>query len=355
MMKEQDFVAGQDFLLAVKKHWTTQMYPAVKQLHADIGDGADETADVAKRLEPETDYRLFAWFERHLQKMKYSGGFGLAPYHRERADTLLASLSDPLEVETLQLDDRFEQPDYYTSVDIHQHPGGVWSEPISGLIYERGARSTTPMLNAAHRDLHDRFTESIRDDDRMDKGAPTILDMGCGFGKSTRPFWGIFPDSHITGVDLAAPCLRVAASEAARDGRKQLVFRQADARETGCADESIDLVTSTMLLHEMPDSARCEMFAESWRVLRPGGCAVHLDFWLLPTPFDRFIMEGHSKRNNEPFMKALFDSDLEGDLRAAGFVDINISAFCEADGIDPNDSPFWRFPWTRIAMTKPAI
>ena len=43
MMKEQDFVAGQDFLLAVKKHWTTQMYPAVKQLHADIGDGADET------------------------------------------------------------------------------------------------------------------------------------------------------------------------------------------------------------------------------------------------------------------------------------------------------------------------
>ena len=25
-MKEQDFVAGQDFLLAVKKHWTTQMY-----------------------------------------------------------------------------------------------------------------------------------------------------------------------------------------------------------------------------------------------------------------------------------------------------------------------------------------
>ena len=41
MMKEQDFVAGQDFLLAVKKYWTTQMYPAVKQLYADIGDGAD--------------------------------------------------------------------------------------------------------------------------------------------------------------------------------------------------------------------------------------------------------------------------------------------------------------------------
>jgi ubiquinone/menaquinone biosynthesis C-methylase UbiE len=221
------------------------------------------------------------------------------------------------------------------------------------LIYERGARTTTPLLNKSHRDLHDRFTDSVLGDQRLTTEAPDILDLGCGFGKSTRPFWTALPGSHITAVDLAAPCLRVAASEAARDSRDNMVFRQADARHTGCADESVDLVTSTMLLHEMPDTARREMFAESWRVLRPGGIAVHLDFWLLPTPFDRFIMEGHSKRNNEPFMKALFDSDLPGDLREAGFVDIDIAAFSEADGIDPLNAPFWRFPWTRIAMMKP--
>ena len=353
-MKEQDFVAGQDFLLTVKKHWTTQMYPALKGTNAVAGSMADDAATIATRLEETTDYRLFAWFERHLQKMKYSGGFGLAPYHHERAEALLAELHPPLEPDSLQLDGGFDQPDYYTAVDIHQHPGGVWSEMISGMIYERGARSTTPMLEKAHRDLHGRFTDSIREDKRLTKSTPEILDMGCGFGKSTRPFWETFPDSHIIGIDLAAPCLHVAASEAAKDGRGHMIFRQADARHSGCGDESVDLVTSTMLLHEMPDAARRDMFAESWRVLRPGGVAVHLDFWLLPTAFDRFIMEGHSKRNNEPFMKALFDSDLDGDLRAAGFVDIDISAFCEADGIDPQDSPFWRFPWTRIAMTKPA-
>ena len=361
-MREQDFVAGQDFLLAVKKQWTTTMYPALKDQFAtasrDNDGGKDRHAKgdvdtIASHMETSTDYRLFAWFERHLQKMKYSGSYGLAPYHRERQDTLMDELADPLTSEALQLDDQFEQPAYYTAVDIHQHPGGVWSEPVSGLIYERGARTTTPLLNKSHRDLHDRFTDSALGDERLTTGAPDILDMGCGFGKSTRPFWTESPDSHITGVDLAAPCLRVAASEAARDGRDNMVFRQADARHTGCADGSVDLVTSTMLLHEMPDTARREMFAESWRVLRPGGLAVHLDFWLLPTAFDRFIMEGHSKRNNEPFMKALFDSDLPGDLRAAGFVDIDISAFSEADGIDPLNAPFWRFPWTRIAMTKP--
>jgi SAM-dependent methyltransferase len=352
LMREQDFVAGQDFLLAVKKQWTTQMYPALKDKYADAGP-EDDVATIAAHMNTNTDYRLFAWFERHLQKMKYSGSYGLAPYHRERQDALVDALLEPLTPDALQLDEQFEQPAYYTSVDIHQHPGGVWSEPVSGLIYERGARTTTPLLNKSHRDLHDRFTDSVLGDERLTTEAPDILDLGCGFGKSTRPFWTASPGSHITAVDLAAPCLRVAASEAARDSRDNMVFRQADARHTGCADESVDLLTSTMLLHEMPDTARREMFAESWRVLRPGGIAVHLDFWLLPTPFDRFIMEGHSKRNNEPFMKALFDSDLPGDLRETGFVDIDIAAFSEADGIDPLSAPFWRFPWTRIAMMKP--
>jgi len=351
-MREQDFVAGQDFLLAVKKQWTTHMYPALKNQYADAGP-EDDVATIAAHMDTNTDYRLFAWFERHLQKMKYSGSYGLAPYYRERQGALVDALLEPLTPNALQLNENFEQPAYYTSVDIHQHPGGVWSEPVSGLIYERGARTTTPLLNKSHRDLHDRFTETVLGDKRLTTEAPDILDLGCGFGKSTRPFWTALPGSHITAVDLAAPCLRVAASEAARDSRDNMVFRQADARHTGCADESVDLVTSTMLLHEMPDTARREMFAESWRVLRPGGIAVHLDFWLLPTPFDRFIMEGHSKRNNEPFMKALFDSDLPGDLRETGFVDIDIAAFSEADGIDPLNAQFWRFPWTRIAMMKP--
>ena len=351
-MREQDFVAGQDFLLAVKKQWTTHMYPALKDQYADAGP-EDDVATIAAHMDTNTDYRLFAWFERHLQKMKYSGSYGLAPYYRERQDALVDALIAPLTPDALQLNEHFEQPAYYTSVDIHQHPGGVWSEPVSGLIYERGARTTTPLLNKSHRDLHDRFTDSVLRDERLPTEAPDILDLGCGFGKSTRPFWTALPGSLITAVDLAAPCLRVAASEAARDSRDNMVFRQADARHTGCADESVDLVTSTMLLHEMPDTARREMFAESWRVLRPGGIAVHLDFWLLPTPFDRFIMEGHSKRNNEPFMKALFDSDLPGDLRETGFVDIDIAPFSEADGIDPLNAQFWRFPWTRIAMMKP--
>ncbi|MGB2464611.1 MAG: 50S ribosomal protein L11 methyltransferase, partial [Candidatus Puniceispirillaceae bacterium] len=104
-----------------------------------------------------------------------------------------------------------DQPDYYTSVDIHQHPGGVWSEPVSGMIYERGARSTTPMLNAAHRDLHDRFTESIRDDDRLDVAAPAILDMGCGSAILAIAASHLFPNACVMAADNDPISVRTAA------------------------------------------------------------------------------------------------------------------------------------------------
>ena len=356
-MQDHDFVVGQDFLLTVKKYWTTEMYPALKSEYESsaLARGSGTTADhVAEMFVNKIDYQLFAWFERHLQKMKYSGPFGLVPYHRERQEALTSDLLKPLESEALQINEAFRLPNYYTAIDIHQQPGGVWSEAVSGMIYERGARTTTPMLDDNHRDLHYRFADSILQGEAASMENPEILDMGCGFGKSTRPFWELFGESRITCIDLAAPCLKFAASEAARATRGNMIFRQADSRSTGCDPQSFDIVTSTMLLHEMPNSARHEMFAESWRLLRPGGIAVHLDFWLLKTPFERFVFEGHSKRNNEPFMKALFDTDLPRDLADAGFEKIEISAFGESAEIDPDNWPFWRFPWTRIAMRKPA-
>lgn len=356
-MQEQDFRAGQDFVLAIKKRWTTQLYP---RLHDKVKSAAKagtkglSLADIEALLERDIDYQIFAWLERHLQKMKYSGPYGLDPYHAERADQLKGQLQADGADDRLVLDRKFAQPAYYQAVDIHQQPGGVWSHEMAGLVYERGARTTTPMMGQRHRDLHQRFTDQVLAKYQQLPDQPQILDLGCGFGKSTRPFWESLPDAHITGIDLAAPCLRLAAAEAARAGRENIQFRQADARDTGCLADSQDLVTSTMLLHEMPVSGLREMLRESHAVLKPGGWAVHLDFWLLRDAFDRFIFNGHSQRNNEPFMRALLDLDIKAEARAAGFEAVELTAFAEAEGIEPESWPHWRFPWTVIAMQKPA-
>jgi ubiquinone/menaquinone biosynthesis C-methylase UbiE len=176
--------------------------------------------------------------------------------------------------------------------------------------------------------------------------------------KSTRPFYARLSEADIQGIDLAAPCLKLAARTAAEAGARNVRFRQADARDTGCADASFDLVTSTMLLHEMPPPAVERTLAEAARVLKPGGKMVHLDFLPQAQPrgdaFARFIHAGHGRRNNEPFMAPLAEMDLARLLERLGFANVEIRAFEEADGTLAPDYAGWRFPWTVIIAEKRA-
>lgn len=355
-MIEQDFRSGQEFLLAAKRFWMTTLY---RQVRAEAGvtpaDREGGTAphsltQVARTLESSTTYRYFGWLERHLQRLKYSGAYGLAPYFDERRASHLPALEaatrdDP----RLALDPRMELPDYYTGTDIHGHPGGVWSDPIAGLVYEQGAQSTTPMLGSAHESLHTRFTALVA----AEITPRRILDLGCGFGKSTRPFAQAFPDAQIDAVDLAAPCLRVAAYRSQGIDGAKTRYLQRDAIETGLADATYDLVTSTMLLHEMPVERIEALLAEAYRLLEPGGRMMHLDFHRLPDDFARFIHYGHGRRNNEPYMEPLAELDLESALRRLGFEDIRIEPFRETEGVDLDGAQSWRFPWTVISAVKP--
>ncbi len=352
-MDDRSFVAAQDFILATKTYWTTEIYPALKQDYDRRAGAAAEppqTADDVNALIGDTTlYRYYAWLERHLQRYKYAGRYGLAPYHDERRAELLATLDDVKAGDArLELDAALDMPPYYSAVDIHQHPGGVWSDEIAGFVYERGARSTTPLMGGNHRDLHQRFTDFI-----AARGAPKrILDMGCGFGKSTGPFVESFPDAAVEAIDLAGPCVALGAREASRGGADNVRYRQMNAYETDYGDGEFDLVTSTMLIHELPPPRIAELFDEAARVLSPGGRMVHLDFYALPDAFSRFIHYGHGRRNNEPFMEPWAELDVVEMLEARGFRDVEIVPFREAEGVDADNSPYWRFPWTVIAAEK---
>ena len=249
----------------------------------------------------------------------------------------------------MELQEGMRYPEYYTAVDIHQHPGGVWSDPIAGFVYERGARSTTPLAGARHKDLHERLTAAALE------GRPApgrVLDMACGFGKSTRPFYEALPGAEIEAIDFSAPCLRLAAREAQRAGARNVRFRQCDAASTGYPDASFDLVTSTMLLHEMPPKAVEQTLAEAARLLKPGGRMVHLDFLPADSEFDRLIHFGHGRRNNEPFMEPLAKMDLRSLLERLGLRKVEIRPFEEADGTLAPGYRYWRFPWALISAER---
>ena len=350
---DRAFAAAQAFLVTAKSFWTTELYPALRDEHAGrrASGAADTPATVAAVLEDSTLYRYFAWLERHLQKMKYSGRYGLINWHARQRESLEASLTAPLAAPAT-LDPALELPRYYRAVDIHQHPGGVWSDALAGFVYERGARSTTPLAAVRHHDLHQRFTERVARTCRPQR----ILDLGCGFGKSTRPFCQTFPAARVEGIDLAAPCLTLAAKMHADAALGNATFHQADAAHSGRVAGSFDLVTSTMLLHELPPAMVEQVLAESARVLAPGGWMFHLDFLPAVQPrhdaFADLIHHGHSRRNNEPFMQALTRIDLPALLQGLGLTEIDISAFDEAEGVLAPDYPNWRFPWAVIRARK---
>ena len=175
--------------------------------------------------------------------------------------------------------------------------------------------------------------------------------MGCGFGKSALPLAQRFPAAEMKAIDLAAPCLELAAVEAGAAQVANLAYEQADLRRTDYPAASFDLVTSTMLLHELDTPALRESIREASRLLEPGGTLVHLDF-RVDEPFLEFIHYGHARRNNEPYMQEVNRFDIEAELRSAGFEEVKTLPFEEVDGATRPDWPTWRFPWAVFIARK---
>lgn len=348
----REFEAYQAFLADAKSIWATELFADLRRVaeaRQAISPGAT-AASVADAVADHPAARMFAFLERRLQALKYSGRLGIMPYlerHRaDHAEEIAPDLPDGL----LALDPAMALPAYYCAVDVHQQPGGVWREDIGGLAYSYGARGTTGRqvsgADGRAQTLHTRFA-SLLGEAAPDPGR--IVDLGCGYGKSALTIAEAFPQATVDAVDLSAPCLRLAARSAVGDGIGNVRFHQADAAATSFATGAHELVTSTMLLHEMPPDHIRSVFAEARRLLAPGAPFVNLDFLPPDDPFLAFIHAGHGERNNEPWMATLARMDLPAELAAAGFRDVDISPFEEFAGALATAGQRWRLPFTVIA------
>lgn len=290
-------------------------------------------------------HQFFGWLEHNLQKMKYSGRFGIVKAANAQRAELEAEMAAPLSGNRLTEDADLRMPDYYRENDFHQHPGGLREDPIAAVIYRESASASGGVVGKA--DLHARYVEALLEG----RAARNVLDIGCGYGRSTFAFAASGPRTTAVGVDLSGSCVRLSAHLAeARPERERVRFVQADGVDVPFADGSFDVFTSTMLLHEMPASATRELISEAFRVLEPGGLSAHLDFLPPADSFLRALYLGHSDRNAEPFMRELAEMDLVAEHEKAGFIDIRIEPFAEDD--QPKGEK-WRLPWTIIRARKP--
>ncbi|MET7640742.1 class I SAM-dependent methyltransferase [Streptomyces sp. NPDC005438] len=340
-----------DFILALRKKWAGQVYPALVEEYAETGDPADTVEGAGVRLRGLPLYPWFSHLERVQQKMLWKTA-GDAVF--QRRDRLLAQLDTPSDgrLGSLELNSTLELPAWYTDFDIHIQPGGFHSDDLSAYVYEFGARIVMLRDNDGYK-FHKLFAETALPE-KAD--ASRVVDIGCGFGKSTRPLAYRYPDAEVIGLDLAAPGLRLAHAEA-EDEEVAIRYLQADGRDTGLESGSCDVVTGTMVLHEMPAEAVRQTLHEAARLLRPGGALRFLEFQPTGDPFRDATIFEHAERNNEPFFHDLFGSDLTAMCAEAGLTAATWRPFDERrDGVREDgwgDRREWHFPWAVLSAEKP--
>jgi ubiquinone/menaquinone biosynthesis C-methylase UbiE len=233
----------------------------------------------------------------------------------------------------LALNSELNYPTHQLKVDIHRMPGGYLQDRDkadfwTGAMYDYGTflygqgwfgglndELGYTLINHVLRNYYPEFNPQ------------KILDMGCAVGHSTLPYVSEYPDAEVWGIDLGASLLRYASARAkALD--KAVYFFQQNAEKTEFENNSFDLVVSHILLHEIPSGARKRVFAESYRLLKPGGIMIHLESQLFLDPphlVARYFRDTEVWVNSEPYLGSSKLEDLKNYVKLAGFEVKNFS------------------------------
>ncbi len=228
---------------------------------------------------------------------------------------------------TLILDSELQPPAYWDGVSFHRT--GPWdSHEEMGYVHGE----------IVHKKMVARFFPGGIFKQRAEVAAlaprddyKRILDMGCSSGHFTSALQMTYPDAQIVGVELAAEMLKHAWRTANANGWSWELHQKL-AEDTGFDDASFDLVTSYIILHEMPESAIRKLFAEAFRLLESGGDMLMSDVTRF-ADMDKLAVwkaDRGAKFGGEPHWRESASLDFAEIAREAGFVDV------KAEGIYPH-------------------
>lgn len=149
-----------------------------------------------------------------------------------------------------------------------------------------------------------------------------VLDVGCGTGGVTLPAkQRVGKSGQAAGIDPAPEMIAVARKKAARAGL-EIDFRVGVIESLPYPDASFDVVTSSLMMHHLPNEVQVQGLAEIRRVLKPGGRIFIADMLRLSKSLhDRLFatLTLHGGR-----VKRFGIQDLSKTMEAAGFENVQL-------------------------------
>jgi len=159
------------------------------------------------------------------------------------------------------------------------------------------------------------------------KKGETVLDLGSGGGFDCfLAARRVGPTGRVIGVDMTSEMLDRARKNAAAAGYDNVDFRFGEIEKLPIPGNSIDLIMSNCVVNLAPDKSR--VFAEAFRVLKPGGRLCISDF-VATKPLPDEILTDLDAYVGCIAGAALIE-DLVKILNTAGFDQVSIEPRCRS-------------------------
>lgn len=205
--------------------------------------------------------------------------------------------------------------DYYPDY-IHAPIHGStesYTTPQSCLGWDAAIDAIIPMShNVSAQDLRERGAEQLP----LDAKIETVLELGAGTAEGALALARRFPNAHFTITDVSPYMLVISKHKFNKAGfGDRATYAQVDARDTGYPDNSFDLVTSSLLLHETPKQWIPPILKEMCRITKPGGWVLYAD-----TYRGEYALNASFQ---EPWLSDFIHFNYEYEFAKAGFTDLD--------------------------------